>query len=195
MHLDSSPEFPARLDVSLRLDGSLLEAVTRVNESLLAIGFDEVRFSPDGGAVPHVTLLMGEVATLEDYEKLSEAVERFSRATETFEISLGPPYLCEPERQWVFMDALPAERFRAIRFALHDVLAGLIELEPHGGPDNVSHVTVGYAESLQGDIEAALAGAVVGRGGHASVVQLCAVGAHGTNVLRYREFAMSPAKE
>jgi hypothetical protein len=194
MRIDSPTEFPTRLDISLRLDGSLLEAVTRVNESIVAIGFDEVRFSPGGGAMPHVTLLMGEVATLEDFEKLSEAVECFSRATETFAISLGSPYLRESEGRWAFMDALPRERIRAIRFALHGVLAGLIELEPHGGPDNVSHVTVGYAESLQGDVEAALAGAAVGRG-HASVVQLCAVGAHGTNVLRYREFALSPAKE
>lgn len=194
MHLDSPPEFPARLDVSLRLDGSLLETVMRVNEGIVAVGFDEVCFSPSRGAIPHVTLLMGEVNSPEDFERLSDVVERFARATETFEISLGSPYLRESAGRWVFMDALPRERIRAIRFALHDVLAELIELEPHGGPDNVSHVTVGYAQSLQGDIEAALAGAVVGRG-HASVVQLCAVGAHGTNVLRYREFALSPAKE
>lgn len=193
MGIDSPPEFPTRLDISLRLDGSLLEAVRRVNESIVAAGFDEVCLSPDGGAIPHVTLLMGEVGTPEDFERLSDAVERFSRANEAFEISLGSPYLREPLRRYVFMDVLPVERFRAMRFALHDVLAGLIECEPRGGPDNASHVTVGYAESRQRDLDVVLAAGAVGTG-RASAVQLCAVGARGTNVPRYREFALSPAK-
>lgn len=192
MHLDSPPEFPARLDVSLRLDGSLAEAVARVNESIVAVGLDEIRFSPNQGAIPHVTLLMGEVATLEDFESLADAVRRFAQTTETFEIGVGSPYLVELERRWVFMDALPAVRFRALRFALHDVSAGLIELEPYGPGQRLARHR-GMRRATRGSYRRGAHWA--GVSGRASALQLCAVGVHGTNVLRYREFALSHAEQ
>lgn len=55
---------------------------------------------------------------------------------------------------YVFVDVSPQPIFRQLRLALYTQVAHWIDCEVYGGPENVSHITVGYAHNGYSEIDA-----------------------------------------
>jgi hypothetical protein len=137
--------FPLRTNISFMLSPDILDEVCRLNSIIVNDGFREIDFSRPSPPIPHITLLMGEVDHRDDLQQLIKALETFSLDLPPIKYKISPPYLRRPSRNFIFVDTVPQKAFRLVRRKLHEALSPFIDCELHGGPDNVSHITLGYA--------------------------------------------------
>ena len=137
--------YPLRLNISFELSPAVEEKVVSANHKLVNLGYKEINFQPDGGAIPHVTLLMGDVASRADFERLQQILVAFAKREKSIHYVVQRPYLKLPSKSFIFVDVEPAETFRLLRHRLFEQVNQLLAFEYHGGPDNVSHITLGYA--------------------------------------------------
>lgn len=172
-------KFPKCLNICLELNESLRRSITEINDVIVADGFSEISFAPPSDHIPHVTLLMGEVEGEGDFINLTRAVTDFAACQSPFDYSLSKPYLKRPSQHFIFVDTLPQDHFKAFRRSLHDSSGEYMECEHHGGPDNPSHITVGYAKPIYSRL-GRLASRFRRTKGRAENIQICEAGRRGT---------------
>jgi hypothetical protein len=144
---DFELSFPLRININAPLPASLTTMVQQMNEVFLRSDFDEIDFSSGSLHLPHVTLLMGEVASASHFKQLLEKCESFAGRHPAIPYSVGEPFWQKPALKFMFIDTNPLSLFREFRIALHNEVLDLIRCEYYGGPDNPSHITVGYGDS------------------------------------------------
>lgn len=182
--------FPARININCPIPTVVAEVVESMNSRMVDSGFLDIEFSEHSPHLPHVTLLMGEVADRSALEELLRKSEQFASMQPSFGYSLGPPYWKKPSLKFLFMDTPPLERFRIFRAELFAQLNGLIKCEFHGGPENPSHITVGYGDSRRLPIERFLS-LYRKVEGVASHIRICEAGERGTCHSPMAEFALA----
>jgi hypothetical protein len=179
MKRQSNCEFPMRANINFALDGAALRYAKMLNATVCDDGYDEIAFSGKQAVIPHITLLMGEINSREHFDSLSKILRAFSTALSPLTYTFSRPYLRCPSQHFIFVDTLPREDFRHLRIGLYDRVNEFIECEFHGGPDNVSHVTVGFAGDIYPNIPA-LCAIKPPNGGMAETIQICLAGKRGT---------------
>ncbi len=138
-------KFPARINVSIQLDGDLKNQILHLNRLICSEGFGEIDFNSSLPQIPHATLLMGEVRSRSEYESLLLACADFASDQQQFPYSISLPYLRSPSKKFVFVDTLPEEKFYDFRRLTDQYVGAYIECDFYGGPDNGSHITIGYS--------------------------------------------------
>lgn len=171
--------FPLRTNVSFMLSNDVSEEVRRLNSIIVSDGFSEIDFSEVSPPIPHITLLMGEVDNARDLEALVEALGGFSRHQAAIRYEIAKPYLRRPSRNFVFVDTIPQKAFRLLRRKLHQSLSEFIDCDLHGGPENISHITLGYAHGVYPGISKLLKAARPTKG-VADTFQIAETGKRGT---------------
>jgi len=161
------------------LSDEVLKEVRRLNSIIVGDGFREIDFSDHSEPIPHITLLMGEIDNEEDLNGLIQTLERFSLHQPPIKYKISQPYLRPPSRNFIFVDTVPQKAFRLLRRKLHEALSDYIDCELHGGPDNVSHITLGYAHRAYPGIGKLIKNAV-SAGGVANTFQVAETGKRGT---------------
>ncbi len=184
--------FPARLGVSLELDGPLRAWAIRSNATIVRAGFSEIRFCGKGAAIPHITLLMGEVANSRHYTNLLRAIAGYCSQVDPISYSVSTPCLDEPEGNFVFANVLPPDVFKETRFALFRLVSADIECELHGRPENPAHLTLGYVDPSTFDV--AQFNVATPPPGLAKGIQIGSVGAHGTCVRRHARYPLRASR-
>jgi 2'-5' RNA ligase len=170
--------FPLRVNISFMLSREVTEEICRLNSIIVRDGFREIDFSKSSAPIPHITLLMGEVDEEEDLKGLIQALRGFS-LHEPIKYKISQPYLRRPSRNFIFVDTVPQKAFRLLRRKLHEALSEFIDCELHGGPDNVSHITLGYAHRAYPGIDKLIKSAQ-SAGGLADTFQVAETGRRGT---------------
>src|SRR5689334_13556253 len=145
--------FPLRANISFTLSHDVREEVLKLNSIIVRDGFSEIDFSGPSAPIPHITLLMGEVDSADDLKALIEALQYFGQHHEPISYEIGRPYLRRPSRNFIFVDTLPQSEFRLFRLELHQILSKFIDCDLHGGPKNISHITLGYAHGVYPGID------------------------------------------
>lgn len=126
----------------------MCEEVRKLNSIIVHDGFGEINFSRAAAPIPHITLLMGDVDNANDLAALIETLQDFARNHTGICYEIGRPYLRRPSRNFIFVDTIPQKAFRLLRLELHQSLSRFIDCELHGGPKNISHITLGYAHGV-----------------------------------------------
>ena len=147
-------QFPTRININMALGAEVLAYVRSLNSMIVRDGYRDIDFSIEPGPQPHITLLMGEVDTGEDLDCLVQLTQSFAHSRSGLRYTLGKPYLRQPSQRFIFVDVLPQEPFRTLRTALYELASEFIECEHHGGPGNVSHITLGYAHEVYPNLRA-----------------------------------------
>lgn len=145
--------FPLRTNISFMLSDGVRKEVRKLNSIIVKDGFAEIDFSAVSAPLPHITLLMGEVDHLQDLKTLIQALTSFSQHQAPIDYRIGKPYLRDPSRNFIFVDTVPQEQFRLLRLELDQILSRFIDCDMHGGPKNVSHITLGYAHGVYPGIQ------------------------------------------
>jgi hypothetical protein len=140
-------QFPARININFALSIDVEGYVRDLNDALLDKGLNEIDFSEDSDHLPHLTLLMGEVNSQMDLDELIAHCKDFQAKNASLDYELSAPFWKKPSQKFLFIDTLPTEAFRTFRVSLFEGLSGLLHCEFHGGPDNPSHITIGYGDS------------------------------------------------
>lgn len=142
-------EYPVRININSSLSPTVDHLVRTLNQCFLRAGCDDIDFSPSSSHIPHLTLLMGTVHDSRSLAEIGAHCEAFALHTRKIEFSLSKPFWKKPSLKFMFLDAEPYEPLKELRTQLLDELSGLIECEFHGGPENPSHITVGYGSERQ----------------------------------------------
>jgi hypothetical protein len=171
--------FPLRANVGFSLEGELDLYTRALNAILVAHGHVEINFTR-GCAVPHFTLLMGKVGDQIQLRRLMEAVAHFTDQHDPVEFDVSAPHFSDKDEGYIFLNVIPQGPFRDLRLALHTAVNGFLDCEPHGGPTNVSHITVGYAGTVGFNIKELENLPKPATRGIARVIQITEVGARGT---------------
>ena len=171
--------FPARINVNAPLSSSVAASIQQMNAVFLQSGFDDIDFSTGSPNLPHVTLLMGEVASASHFKELLNKCERFSSNHSSISYSVGEPFWQKPALKFMFVNTDPLEQFKNFRIALYDEVQSLIRCEFYGGPENPSHITVGYGDSRRLPI-AKVKAAYRSTSGVFDVIRICEAGERGT---------------
>lgn len=171
--------FPLRTNISCVLSPAILEHVRLLNTIIVTNGFQEIDFSGSPAPIPHMTLLMGEVDDLSGLEAMMAALRRFAVDLAPIKYEITKPYLRVPSRNFIFVDAVPQKAFRGLRFSLHELLSEYIDCELYGGPENVSHITLGYAHGAYPGVDK-LVQATQSVIGVADTLQVAETGKRGT---------------
>lgn len=185
--------YPARININFALPAEIEEYVVSLNRLLMNVGFNEIRFSGEDAHIPHITLLMGDVATHSHYEALVDACRGFAVGRDEVPYNLTKPYWKQPSRRFVFIDTVPLERFRTFRKQLDEFVRGLIECEQYGGPENPSHITVGYSDIRKFDLSS-IAAPHKNQAGVGSVIRICRAGSRGTCIEVLEEILLGGAR-
>ena len=171
--------FPLRVNISLRLNPELEDMVRSLNRQIVERGYDGISFVDGSPHIPHVTLLMGEVTDAVDFGQLVSLCNDFAHLQKPFRYRVSKPYLMRPSQHFIFVDTLPQETFRVLRRSLHETAGEELECEHHGGPDNPSHITIGYAKPIYPDLDH-LCESFQRTTGVAEEIQICRAGNYGT---------------
>jgi len=183
-------EFPSRVNISYLLQGKPLEYAREANAEIFVRG-GEFEFSPRGQAIPHVTMLMGEVKSLQDLEELFDVVAKASFEFENIDFELSAPYFRDARRKFVFVDTNPQESFLKQRRLLQEWVGPLLKIDHYGNAENVSHITLGYNDLGNDATLLAHISSSAPIAGKASQLQVARTGARGTCIETLRTFARS----
>jgi hypothetical protein len=145
--------FPLRININFSLPDKLEGFVKDINNEFINEGYPDVDFVPEGSHLPHITLLMGTVNSKNDLDEILRKITIFKNEINPIEYTVGHPYWKEPSQKFAFVDTLPLEIFKKFRLKLLLNLNGLINCEFHGGPENPSHITVGYGDKKTIDLK------------------------------------------
>jgi hypothetical protein len=165
----------------LALSPELKSSITALNQIVVESGFCEISFNGGSPHIPHVTLIMGEVGDEADFASLVTVCEAFTSHMKQFSYKTSAPYLKRPSQHFIFTDTLPQEHFRSLRRSLYEEAGQFIECDHHGGPDNPSHITIGYAKPIYPFLSK-LVSVYKRPSGCAEMLQICAAGSRGTCV-------------
>lgn len=139
--------FPLRVNINFALPEEVDVYVKRINDVVCQNGYNEISFRAGSDQLPHITLLMGEVAAGSSLTKLVEGCNEYSRTLMPLTFELSAPYWKAPSLKFLFLDTLPTENFRQLRLELYNSVSNVLTCEFHGGPENPSHITAGYGDS------------------------------------------------
>jgi hypothetical protein len=172
--------YPLKININLELSNEVKDFCIAINQYIVNEGFNEINFQGFQQQLPHITLLMGEIKTQDDYLNLIRICNLFSQKCKTIEVSM--PYWKKPLEKFVFVDVLPLEEFTKLRLELYEDVKELIKCSAHGGPSSETHITVGYADSIDAkDLDLNIISlSSFERLGVASSVRICRAGVHGT---------------
>ncbi len=171
--------FPARINVNFELAADVDAYVRQLNGELLTAGFDEISFSNESKHLPHLTLLMGDVQSRSLLETMISKCESIFATSKRITYTLSPPFWKKPSQKFLFIDTLPTEVFRGFRIQLFGQIKDQISCEYHGGPENPSHITVGYGESKRVNL-ALLARIPAPAQARTGAMRICVAGERGT---------------
>ncbi|GAB3787334.1 hypothetical protein GCM10027601_25950 [Nocardioides ungokensis] len=174
--------FPARVNVHSVIDGTLLTAVNEANGIIYSKWDGEILFEANGGrAIPHVTMLMGEVESAQAYDGIVQELARAASVALPATYGVGLPYLVSRNSGFIFVDVLPSDLWQERRLEIAGALGKWMKFDRHGGPRNVSHITLGYARTRPAGVSI-LAPAFAKASGADQVWQTSLVGDRGTAI-------------
>jgi len=136
--------YPLKININFKLNAEIETTVKAMNKVLVNSSYNEIDFSQSH--LPHITLLMGLVHTADRLDNIAERIELFAKDEKVIRYQLSSPYWKKPSRKFCFIDTNPQSEFLHFRTKLFETIEDLIKCEFHGGPNNPSHITVGYAE-------------------------------------------------
>lgn len=139
-------QFPIRININFALSEDIEKYARELNEILLEQQYNEIDFSLTSDHLPHITLLMGEVDTSLALDELIRRCETFHASSMPIAYEISTPFWKKPSQKFLFIDTLPMEIFKRFRVSLYSELEGLLHCEFHGGPENPSHITIGYGD-------------------------------------------------
>lgn len=171
--------FPLRVNVGFSLEGKVDLYARTLNANLVAYGHTDINFS-SGYAIPHVTLLMGKVKNQEDLRNLIAEVAKLINQHEPLGFNVSAPYFSGTEEGYVFLDVVPQMPFRDLKLSLYAQVSNLLECELHGGPTNISHITVGHVKATGFDMQELGAISKHAARGLARTIIITEVGVRGT---------------
>jgi len=143
-------DFPLRMNIHFCLKEDLKKEIISLNQALVDVG-SEIDFGKDH--IPHITILMGTIASLSDYQYIVNAITKTASEISPQAISLFNPYCLIPQKKFVFMDIAPINRLKDIKREFLKAIKGHIKLDYYGRPQSHVHLTLGFIEIMSKDIE------------------------------------------
>lgn len=166
-----------KININIAVTGSALEYAKFLNAVVVQQGSSDINFQQK--AIPHVTLLMGELSTGATLKAIITLLESQRHTFAPFLYNFSPPHLVKPGGKFCFLNITNNQPFFELKHRLADLLIGLVTFDFHGGPDNPPHLTFGYFNqpqvSLPVDALRPLEDGVL-----ANCLQICSVGLRGT---------------
>ena len=171
--------FPSRINLNFKLTAEVKKHIIEMNSFFLRSGFNEIDFSEDSDHIPHITCLMGEVSSNIAFETLIDCLSEFCKSESPLDYTITSPYWQKPSRRFVFVDTEPNGYFRDFRRRMYVKLKKILSCEHYGGPENPSHITVGYAHKRNMNL-ASIHKKFHPLSSTASFIRVCKVGTRGT---------------
>ncbi len=190
MDSELMPEnFPLRINISYLLDGVVAEYVTKANSAIFVDG-GEFEFEPEGIAIPHITMLMGDVGSSSDLDEVIAVVADTANELAPIDFELSDPYFRDGRGRFIFVDTNPQPQFYQQRLLLQNRAGSLLKIDHYGGAENVSHITLGYND--RGTDPALLEQFKVNHlvTGKASLMQVARTGSRGTCIETLQTFSI-----
>lgn len=188
-------EFPARINLNYLVEGRAGHVARIINAIALTDFNSKIVFMPEGEAIPHITLLMGQVQSREDLKCILAAVQRLSVKFSPIPYVLQRPYCPDPQSGYVFCDVSPQLQFRSHRRALWDEVGSHVQLGPHGDPENVSHVTLAHVAGCKSESLAQRSSFdELDTRTKTRVLQVCLTGSFGICTKVLRDFELRPSR-
>jgi hypothetical protein len=185
--------YPLKININLGLSNQINDFCIAINQYIVNEGYDEINFKEGPQHLPHITLLMGEIKTSDDYLNLIYICNLFSQKRKAIDYEVSRPYWKKPLEKFVFVDVLPLEEFTKLRLELYEDVKGLIKCSAYGGPNSETHITVGYADSTDAkDLDFNIVNSSsYKRLGVANSVRICRAGVHGTCSEIFNQFYLN----
>lgn len=187
----SDIDFPTRINISYVLDEVPTNYARDLNKEIYDRG-GEFLFYPLEAPIPHITMLMGDVANQQALVAVIGLVEKIAVDFHPINYSFSLPYFRDPARRYIFVDTNPQEEFYQQRLRLQKELRKLITIDHYGGAENVSHVTLGFIP--RGGTKAlidSISQPAQTISGKARVLQVALTGARGTCIEALQTIAIA----
>lgn len=187
--MNTSRRYPIKINVNFALSFEIENFCKSVNQAMVEEGLDSINFN-NFTSIPHITLLMGNVKSANDYSELIQIYSNFVKSQSRIEYSISRPYWKEPLKKFVFVDVLPLDKFEEFRLNLDKNTKGLIDYSSYGGPDSSTHITLGYSnlENLDNNLISSFLPPSLGI---ADLMRICKAGNHGTCSEIFNNFNLS----
>lgn len=145
----SELEYPLRVNVNYLVEGEIAAYVTHINVLADRERGNEIRFPPRGDAIPHITMIMGEVRTSDELRALGIRLAKICPELQPISYGLTMPYFPTHKQDYLFVDVTPRQRFQEQKHAIGSAAAGLLNMNRYGSAQNVAHITLAYLTGAQ----------------------------------------------
>ena len=142
-------DFPMRMNIHFCLEEPLSSEIKSLNKVLVTQGSD-IDFSKEH--IPHLTVLMGNVPSLENYTKILKGISEVASETKRQKITVTNPYIVTPKRNFLFMDVAPKNRIKYIKYAFFNKIKKYMRFDYYGMPKVSPHITLGYIDTITDEI-------------------------------------------
>ena len=183
-----------RININLGLSDGVLENVLELNSIIARDSSSKILFSKDSPPYPHITLLMGNVLSEDALKEIQDELSSFSRDVNPFHYHLTPPYLKKPSLHYIFSDIVPQDNLYKLRQRLYNKISSLILCDFYGGPDNPSHITIGYTSKVYYSLNE-LYGKFRNPEGHVETIRVSMAGDRGTCLEHLAQYPLTSRKD
>lgn len=133
----------SKLNIHFPVYGWIKDECISLNKEIHEITNNEIDFSPQAFQIPHITILMGYVKTLEDYTKICNILEKFTKTINSFNISFSKPYIKNNEN-YIFIDIKESKKIINIKKELYKSIQPYFEIVKWDILNEPPHITIGY---------------------------------------------------
>lgn len=136
--------FPQKINIHFVLRGRLHKLALAANDAIREVTESEIRFSDESFQVPHITIFMGFVTSLDNLEKLMRETHTFSKNLSSVPITLSSAYVESSQKKWAFIDVLEVEQMISLKKEFETVCKPFVESLSWDVVSQRPHITIGY---------------------------------------------------
>ncbi|PIE45352.1 MAG: hypothetical protein CSA45_03145 [Gammaproteobacteria bacterium] len=142
-----------KINLHLPVFGAINDFVLKSNRRILEITESEINFSPSSFQIPHITLAMGFIHSIKDYEAICYKISDFANHLPSLDLTFEQPYIRKPGNKYVFIDVNPANKIIKLKKELNSLIKSDFESVKWDILNEPPHITIGYINDKQKEIE------------------------------------------
>lgn len=142
-----------KINLHLPVFGVINDFVLKSNKRILEITESEINFSPSSFQIPHITLAMGFIESIKDYENICYKLTDFVEHLPSLNLTFKQPYIKKPSNKYVFIDVNPANEIIMLKKELNSLIKSDFKSVKWDILNEPPHITIGYINGKQKEIE------------------------------------------
>lgn len=186
-------EFPVKVNIHIPVRSYLYFECVKLNKQIMKIANSEISFLSSSFQIPHITLYMGFVITLENLQKTLEKTEEFTKTITSFQIKTSKPYLkrLKNNSNWVFLDVSPIDYVKNIKHRLQKQLGLYIEPLAWDVVEEPPHLTIAYIKENLIEVERVLNSWNINTASWTEAIEVSYAGARGSCIGSIRTYELT----